>query len=187
MSALVDISHGRPRPRPGRRDRQKPSPDVAALAAPHQDPKTGRWLAGNPGARLRQLKRLADVEAASLLALRSDDVAPWLRPHLSRAQDHVQSLVDGLGEMQRDDAELVSMCGDEGKARLMLNAALTEGARVGCSAAEARRWREEARAWLREVRQVVLTRKAVQREVAAHPPDAGKLPPWFEPEEGSRG
>lgn len=168
----TEFSKGKRRVRPLRAGRP-PSPAVAALAAPHRDPRTGQWRSGNPGGRLRQLKALEVTEAESLLALPIDQVAPWLRPHLGEAQEHVQELVDALGTSP--PAELVALCADEARARLFARACATEGARLGCSPAEARAWREEARAWLRESRQIVLTRKAVERERADGGSDEDEL------------
>lgn len=156
----AEVSHGKLRVRPLRADRM-PKSAAAEAAAPYRDPRTGRFTAGNPGGRLRQLGALARVEAESLLRLLPADVAPWLRGHLADAQAHVQRLIDAL---PNPTDELVALCGDEAKARMLAAAALTEGSREGCDPATARAWREEARSWMREVRQVVLTRMAVARE-----------------------
>lgn len=175
----AEMSHGKRRPRPLRVGRVKPTSASAALAAPFKDPATGRFTAGNPGGRLRQLAALGKLEAESLLRLSPDSVAPWLRPHLSGAQSFVQQLVDNLPART---AELVALAGDEGKARLMAAAALTEGSRDGVDPKAAREWRDEARHWMREARQVVLTRKAIERETptGAGPADGGTAAPWFE-------
>lgn len=157
---MIEISHGKPRPRALRHDRQPKTP-AAVAAAPFRDPKTGHFGAGNPGGRLRQLAAIGKAEAASLLRLPVESVAPWLRGHLRDAQEHAQRLVDAL-PLVTD--ELVALCGDEAKARLMSAAALTEGAREGCTVELAFQWRKEAREWMREARQIVLTRKAVARE-----------------------
>lgn len=156
----VETSQGKPRPRPTRPDRA-PSGALADLAGPVRDPQTGRWTPGNPGARLRMIAALGRAEAESLLRLDPASVAPWLRPHLADAQAHAQALVDALPV---HSAELVALCGDEAKARLMAAAALTEGAREGTDSKEAAAWREEARGWMREARQVVLTRNAIARQ-----------------------
>jgi hypothetical protein len=146
-----------------------PRSAAAELAAPYRDPKTGRFGAGNPGARLRQVAALGRAEAESLLRLPVDEVAPWLRSHLETAQRHAQQLVDSLAV---PTPELVALCGDEAKCRLLAAACLTEGSRVGCDPKSAAAWREESRAWLREARQCVLTRKGVARDTpkAAHNP-----------------
>lgn len=164
-AALVETSQGKPRPRPLRKDRMPKTP-ASAAAAPYRDPKTGKFGAGNPGGRLRQLAALARFEAESLLALAPDAVAPWLRPHLGKAQNHVQALVDAL---PAQTAELVALCALEAKSLLLANAAVTEGARTDTPPAVAKAWREEARAWMRELRQFALTRKAIARDV--EPPD----------------
>jgi len=156
----LETSHGKVRPRPARVDRLPRSP-AAELAAPYRDPRTGRFGAGNPGGRLRQVAALGRAEAESLLRLPLESVAPWLRAHLQAAQQHAQALVDALPVAS---AELVALCGDEAKARLLANAALTEGARSGCSVDDARAWREEARAWLREARQSAITRKGLAKD-----------------------
>ena len=158
--STVETSHDKPRPRPMRPDRA-PSAPLADLAAPVRDPQTGRWLPQNPGGRLRMIAALGKAEAESLLRLEASAVAPWLRPHLSAAQAHAQGLVDALVV---PTAELVALCGDEAKARLMAAAALSEGAREGTDAKTAAAWREEARAWMREARQTVLTRSAIARQ-----------------------
>lgn len=165
MTTFAETSHGKPRPRALRPDRP-PSPAVAALAAPFQDPKTKRFVAGNPGGKLKQLKRLEVTTAESLLKLEADKVAPWLRPHLADAQRHVQALIDAL---PTPSDELVGLCADEARARLFASACATQGAEAACDAETARAWRQEAREWIREARQVVLTRRAVVRET---PPEA---------------
>lgn len=170
----VETSQGKPRPRPFRKDRA-PRTSAAALAAPFRDHATGRFTAGNPGGRLRAVAALGRLEAESLLRLAADSVAPFLRPHLSQAQRYAQELVDAL---PGHTADLVALCGDEAKARLMASACMTEGARQECTPPEARAWREEARAWMREVRQVVLTRKALSRDID---PPADEVPPWITP------
>lgn len=91
-------------------------------------------------------------------------MASWLRAHLIAAQAHAQALVDSLPAATE---ELVGLCADEARARLMASACMTEGSREDCPPKVAREWREEARAWAREVRQTVLTRKAVARETPA--------------------
>ncbi len=161
MTALVETSHGKRRPRGIRPDRHRPSPTVAALAAPFQDPITKRFTAGNPGGKLKRLKALEVATAESLLRLDADKVAPWLRPHLDDAQEHAQGLISGL-RVASD--ELVALCADEARARLFASACSTEGARLDCPAEDAREWRKEAREWIREARQVALTRKALERE-----------------------
>ncbi len=159
----LETSHGKLRPRRPRNDRTSgPKTPSAAAAAPYQDPATGRFTAGNPGGRLRQLAKVGRMEAESLLRLPVMSVAPWLRPHLHAAQHHAQALVDSLPSLS---AELVELAGDEAKARLMASAALTEGAREDCPPDVAKEWRAEARAWFREVRQTVLTRRGVARDV----------------------
>lgn len=160
MPTYVETSHGKLRTRALRKDRA-PKTQASELAAPYRDPSNGRFGAGNPGGRLRQVAALARVTAASLLKLESPQVAPWLRGHLLDAQQHVQALVDAL---PAPTDELVALCADEARARLMANACVTEGAKVECSATEARAWRDEARSWLREVRQITLTRKAVAKD-----------------------
>ncbi|HEU4544637.1 MAG TPA: hypothetical protein VFR23_26155 [Jiangellaceae bacterium] len=175
MTTFVETQKGKLRPRAIRPDRP-PSPAVSALAAPFKDPATGRFMAGNPGGRLRQLRALARVTAESLLRLEPDHVAPWLRPHLSEAQAHCQRLVDAL---PAKTDELLSLCGDEARAGMFSVACLSQGASDDCSPAEARAWRDEGRAWMREARQVVLTRKAIARDVPVD--DGGEAAlPWFQ-------
>lgn len=171
---VIEQQQGKLRPRPARADRLPRTP-AAVAAAPHRDPKTGRWTPGNPGARLRQVVALGREVAGSLLRLEPDAVAPWLRPHLVAAQEHAQRLVDAL-PVKAD--ELVALCGDEAKARLLGSAALAEGCRAGIDAETARAWREEARAWLKEARQCALTRKGLGRDLPATPPKA--IPVGFE-------
>lgn len=165
---MIENSHGKARPRTPRTDRL-PRTAAAALAAPYRDPRTGRFGPGNPGARLRQVAALGRAEAESLLRLPADSVAPWLRPHLPDAQRHAQQLIDGLAVAT---PELVALCGDEAKARLLAAACLTEGARLDCDAETAAAWREESRAWMREARQSVLTRRGIAKETPrpAHNP-----------------
>lgn len=164
MTATTDKSHGKVRPRALRLDRYRPNTPATEAAAPYRDPSNGRFGAGNPGGRLRQMAALGKLEAESLLRLKPDAVAPWLRGHLGDAQRYVQGLVDGL---PAKTSELLALCGDEAKARLLGNAALTEGSRDGVDAETAAAWRKEAREWMREARQTVLTRKAIARDTPA--------------------
>lgn len=166
MPAFTGTSHGKVRPRTPRADRYRPTTPAAELAAPYRDPTTGRFGAGNPGGRLRQAAALGKLEAESLLRLPVTAVAPWLRPHLADAQAFVQGLVDAL---PAKTGELVALCGDEAKARLFASAALSEGSREGIDPETAAAWRKEAREWMREARQTVLTRKAIARDT---PPEA---------------
>ncbi|MEO7033102.1 MAG: hypothetical protein ABI548_04625 [Polyangiaceae bacterium] len=138
-----------------------PSRAASELAAPYRDPGTGRFGAGNPGGRLRQVAALGKLEAASLLRLPADSVTPFLRPHLVDAQRYVQALVEGLPAATD---ELIALCGDEARARLLAAACAAEGARQGCDPEAARAWRQESREWAREVRQTLLTRKAIVRD-----------------------
>jgi hypothetical protein len=174
MAKWVEVQQGKPRVRiPNRKDRLPKTP-AAELAAPYRDPRNGRFGAGNPGGRLRQVAALARVTAESLLRLETAQVAPFLRGHLGDAQRHAQALVDVL---PATTDELVALCADEARARLMANACVTEGSKAECTADEARAWREEARAWLREVRQIVMTRRAVAKETPAKP--KAEDSPWF--------
>lgn len=172
-TAVVEVSHGKPRVRAERADRPRAS--LPELAAPVRDPHTGRFTSGNPGGRLRQLAALGKAEAASLLRLPVDAVAPWLRSSLSEAQQLVQELIDALPAQK---ADLVALCADEARARMMASAALSEGAREDCPPDVARAWREEARAWMRESRQVALTRKALARDV--QPTATDDDAPWLQ-------
>jgi hypothetical protein len=171
MSALVEMQKGKVRPRALRADRPPKSP-AAVLAAPFRDPQTGHFTAGNPGGRLRQVAALARFEAESLLALTTEAVAPFLRPHLAKAQSHVQELIDAL---PAKSAELVALCALEAKCILLANACVTEGARAGLTADEAKAWRGESREWMREFRQFVLTRKAIARDTHAEDDDQADL------------
>lgn len=173
MTAFAETSQSKLRPRGLRKDRLPKSP-AAEAAAPFKDPQNGRFTAGNPGGRLRQLAALARVTAGSLLKLESPEVAPWLRPHLLDAQRHVQALIDALPAATD---ELVALCADEARARLMISACTTEGAREQCDAKTAREWREEARLWMREARQIVLTRKAIAKDTPKPRQYNGIAPP----------
>jgi hypothetical protein len=175
-ACTVEMQQGKRRPRVPRKDRTPTSP-AAALAAPFKDPSNGQFTAGNPGGRMRQVAALAKVTAASLLRLPADSVAPWLRPHLIAAQDHTQALVDGL-PVATD--EVVGLCGDEGRARLFASACAAEGARADTDAETSRAWRQESREWAREVRQTLLTRKAVIRDTPI--PRSANATPWLIPD-----
>jgi hypothetical protein len=170
MTATTGTSHGKVRPRTPRPDRYNPTTPAAEAAAPFRDPSNGRFGAGNPGGRLRQIAALGKLEAESLLRLKPDAVAPFLRGHLADAQRYVQGLVDTL---PAQTSELLALCGDEAKARLLGNAALSEGSREGVDAETAAAWRKEAREWMREARQTVLTRKAVAKDTTAGNAESG--------------
>ncbi len=172
MTATTDKSHGKVRPRALRLDRYKPTTAAAEAAAPFRNPANGRFGAGNPGGRLRQIAALGKLEAESLLRLKPDAVAPWLRAHLADAQRYVQGLVDAL---PAKTSELLALCGDEAKARLLANAALSEGSREGVDAETSTAWRKESREWMREARQTVLTRKAIARDTTPDKPAESSL------------
>lgn len=171
MTAFTDTSQGKVRPRAVRLDRL-PKTAAAELAAPFRDPRTGHFTAGNPGGRLRQVAALGKLEAESIFALSVDDVAPWLRGDLAKAQRHVQGLIDAL-PAQTD--ELVALCALEARCLLLANACVTQGARADVTPVEAREFREEARTWMRELRQFALTRKAIAQATPAADDDAAEL------------
>jgi hypothetical protein len=63
------------------------------------------------------------------------------------------------------DEELVGLCADEARARLMARAALAQGCHGECPPDVAAAWRKESREWSREVRQIFLTRKHALRDI----------------------
>ena len=169
----AETSKGRRRPRLPIRPGRPPSPASAVGAAPVNDPVTGHFLPQNPGARLRQIAAIGRATAESLLRLPVDSVAPWLRPHLSAAQDHAQRLVDALPAQTE---ELIGLVGDLARCRLLAAACVTEGAREECTPDEGREWRDESRQWMKEARAIGdatghLAPKRTLRLVQRHTPN----------------
>jgi len=174
MASFDEMSHGRRRPRASiRRDRMPKSP-AAELAAPYRDPSNGRFGAGNPGGRLRQVAALARVTAESLLRLESADVAPWLRGALLDGQKHVQGLIDALPVATE---ELTAIAADLARARLLAAACLSQGCREDTDPDAASKWRDESMKWTREARSLALTLRALSRDTQK--PGNGKPPSWL--------
>lgn len=153
----VETSHGkrRPRvPRPG----EGAALVAAVMAAPLRDEKTGRWLPGNKAGRLRALQA---VGKRTLVTLNPAKCAPWVRPFVELAQAEVQQIVVECGA--EASASLKGFAVAAVNALAMHRAFLAIA--VDPDTDEKRRSEAlaEARAWLKEHRQSVLSLRAEAR------------------------
>jgi hypothetical protein len=149
----VQQSQGRPRPQvpePG----SSPLPPGTVLAAPIRDKRTGKFAKGNDAYRLRGLRAIGK----RIVGLNPAEVAPWLRPFAALAASDAPRLVEQHG--CADDAALVGLCEDVAAARAVFRGLLALGAKGDREALS------EAKAWLREHRQAVLSLKCEAREHA---------------------
>ncbi len=161
MSAFDEMSHGRRRPRASIRRDRPPKSLVSVIAGRLNDPKTGRFVPENDGARYRQERALARHTAESILRLPVSEVAGWLKPHLSAAQAHCQALCDLLPVYSE---ELLGLCGDLARARLFATACASEGSREGTDPKLSREWLTESHRWVKEARAISLTLRSLSRD-----------------------
>jgi hypothetical protein len=137
-------------PEPG----ESPLPPGTVLAAPMRDAKSGRFTPGNRAAKLRALKG----SAKHLVGLNPAQVVPWLRPFVELANRDAGRLVEENG--CADDTALMRLAEDAAAAHAVFRGLLSLGAQGDREALA------EAKAWLREHRQAVLTLRAESRELA---------------------
>lgn len=151
----VEKSHGKRRPR-------TPRPGEHAMTAatvsagPFKDASTGRFLPGNQAARLGALKRVR-----SLVTLNPAACAPWVRPFVVRAHTEVLELVAEMGA--EGSASLSGFAEDAADAHAMYRALMAIALAEGTDPKVASEARSEARAWMKEHRQSVLSLRAEAR------------------------
>ncbi len=152
----VETQQGKPRPRTPRPGEHATALLNAVNAAPLRDPKTGRWLAGNQAGRLRTLKR-----TQSLITLNPTECAAWVRPYVELAPDEAADLV--LECAAESSPSLKAFAEDAANAAAFYRALLAIAVDPSTDAKTAREARSEARAWLKERRQALLSLRAEAR------------------------
>ena len=120
---------------------------------PKRDGK-GRFAQGNTASKLRVLKG----SAKNLIGLVPSEVVPWLRPFVVIANQDASKLVSQHGI--EDDIALMRLADATASAYAVFRGLLALGAKGDKEALS------EAKAWLREHRQSVLTLKGESREKA---------------------
>lgn len=150
----VENSHGKPRPRvprPGEHANVR----SAVLAAPMHDRSTGRFLPGNQVARLRALKH------TSLATLNPSTCAVWVRPFVELVHSEALALVAEAGAESSESLKGFATAAAEAHAmwRACMSIALADD--VDDKTSESAR--SEARAWLKEHRQSLLSLRAEAR------------------------
>ncbi len=169
----VESSQGKRRPR-------APRPGEHAMVAatvkagPYKDPATGRWVKGTQAARLRGLKT-----AAKLTTLNPAACAPWARPYVELAQGEASRLVTEVGA--ETSPSLMAFAEDAATAVALHRAFLAIALDDKTDAETKEAALGEARMWLKERRQSLLSLRAearaqvperergsVHAEVAAH-------------------
>lgn len=146
----IERSHGKPRPRtpsPG----SNPVDAETALTAPWREPGTGRFVKGNRAATLRTVK----ARPAALLTINPAMCAEWIRPVVERCQADLTRIVEAHGIAE--EVDLVAIAEGFVTATAMFRAYSGLAAQGNADAAG------EARAWLREARQALLTLRAEVR------------------------
>lgn len=152
----VERSHGKRRPRVPRPGETPADVRAAVLAAPLHDPATGRWLPRNQAARLRALKSLADIAALSV-----ETCAPWARPFVELARDEASKLVVEAGA--EASPSLIGFAEDAATALAMHRAFLAVAVAPDVDPKTKTTALAEARAWMREHRQSLLSLRAEAR------------------------
>jgi len=133
------------------------APVPSVESAPVRDPHTGRFLAGNDAYRRRQAKALA---RADLVGLNPAKCVPWLRPFAELAVRQATDLVQELPKGARTSC-LEQLACDTATAQAVYRGLLALGATGDMKALT------EARGWLREHRQNVITLTELSRQEAA--------------------
>ncbi len=139
-------------------------PPGTLLAEPMHDTKTGRFAKGNQAHRLRLLK----TNARHLIGLNPEKVVPWLRPWVALASADASRLVTENGI--EGDTGLMRLAEDVAASHAVFRGLLALGAEGDRTALT------EARTWLREHRQSLLTLRAEARVHAAQAPRSD--PTW---------
>lgn len=136
-------------------------PSESGESAPMNDPKTGRFVAGNRAHRRRMLKRKAE----GIATLDPAHCEPWLRPHVEAGKSYAAKL---LTRVQHDPA-LLELAGAVADAHTVYRALLNLAAHGDMKALE------EARAWLREHRAALATLSGLANESSGTTADDAHL------------
>ncbi len=171
----IETSQGkrRPRvPRPGERALVL----ATVLAGPYKDPVTGQFLPGNQASRLRALKT-----AGKLTTLNPEVCAPWARPYIELAQSEASELVVEVGA--EETPSLRAFAEDAATAVAMHRAFMAIALAPDTDEKTKAAALSEARMWLKERRQSLLSLRA---EARAAMPERGTIggasdAPWLEP------
>lgn len=119
-------------------------PSFSGTTAADHEPGTGRFVAGNRSARRRAVKAAAPV----IVGLDPTTCDPWLAPFAKLAGEHAAAMITELGI---ESNTLSGLAIDTAAAMAVYRGLLSLGA------AGDRKALAEARAWLREARQNVIT------------------------------
>lgn len=151
----ISRSHGRSGPENFRPDELGTPPPKTGETVPERDGETGRFKPGNRAARRRRLKQAA----GRLGAMDPDKCESWLRPFVVEAKAHAAKL---LADIEYQTEELSAVVVELAEARAMRAALMRLGSEGDLEA------RQEARHWLREVRQhAIALRGLINQEHAA--------------------
>ena len=151
----VETSHAKRRPRTPRPGEHADAVN-AVLAAPFKDASTGRFLPGNKAGRLRTLKTVR-----SLVTLNPAECAVWVRPHVAHAHTEALELVTETGA--EGSTSLSGFAEDAADAHAMYRALMSLALAEGTDEKTASAARSEARAWMKEHRQSLLSLRAEAR------------------------
>ena len=119
-------------------------PKLSAPTATDHEKVTGRFAKGNAAAKRRTVKAAAPI----IVGLDPEQCEPWLAPFARLAGEHAANLV---GELGIDSNILSGLAIDTAAAMAIYRGLLSLGAKGDTKALS------EARAWLREARQNVIT------------------------------
>ncbi len=168
----VEKSHGKRRPRAPRPGEHAEIRN-AVLAAPLRDPVTGHFLRGNKAGRLRTLKSLG-----TLATLDPAACAAWVRPYVELVQVEASALVEETGAEESESLKGFAVAAAD--AHAMYRALMAIALAPDTPADKATEARSEARAWLKEHRQSLLSLRAEARAgVPERPEEPHDLPPGF--------
>jgi hypothetical protein len=129
---------------------------AAVSAAPLRDPTTGKFVHGNQAGKLRGLKLVR-----SLVTLNPAECAAWVRPFVEVALDEVVQLVQEAGA--EASTSLQGFAEDAADAHAMYRALMSIALDEKSDAKTAADARQEARAWMKEHRQSLLSLRAEAR------------------------
>lgn len=168
MTRRLETSHGVERPTV-RSDEVPPLPRTDETD-PDRDPRTGRFRPSNGAARARRLKAVA--RERQMLGLDPSKVAPWMAPLVAHAQEYAAQ----LSSMVPQTPALGALAADAAVAEAVFRGLLSIGAAGDFDALK------EARGWLREHRQALVTLAALAGDVGKRSTD---LPLGYELVDGS--
>ncbi len=142
---LLEESHGKLRPTV--RIDETPALPRTEGTDTDRDPKTGRFTKANGAARARALRAVA--RERRMLGLDPEKVAPWLQPLVAHAQTYAAQLAAAVPQTPA----LGALAADAAIAETVFRGLLS----LGAAGDGTSRVLSEARAWLREHRQALVT------------------------------